>query len=208
LADLFHAAVTRRSAELVSDLSLVGRTALLEVGPAVLKVGENTAISSRTETVRCKRSQARQSRRGVWHRRWARNSSSPSCEGRASWPGIGYALGFREMEEHMKKAAKRGKAKTSSKRAPVRSRITKTAAKVRTKLARATSAVRPSSKARTRSASKRGSRVKKVAEKAATAAVVAAGTAALGTALAELRPDTSNSENAAETAPTPADEPK
>jgi hypothetical protein len=34
----------RRSAELVSDLWLVAGTARLEGGPAVLEVGENTAI--------------------------------------------------------------------------------------------------------------------------------------------------------------------
>src|SRR5262249_14451354 len=106
---------------------------------------------------------------------------------RASWSGIGYtALGSHmPLEEDMKKTTRRGKSKTSSKRAPVGSKIKKMAAKARTKLARARSAVRPSSKARTR--------VKRVAKRAATAAVVAAGTAALGTAVAELGPDRSDS---------------
>ena len=92
----------------------------------------------------------------------------------------------------MKKPIRRAKSTKSSKR-PVRSKIKKIAAKARTKLARARSAVRPSSKTRTR--------VKRVAKRAATAGVVAAGAVALGTALAELRPDSTDSKKA-------VDEPK
>jgi len=87
----------------------------------------------------------------------------------------------------MKKPAKRGKSRASS----------KPAARAKIKGPRA----RKAAKSKAPALSGTGSKLKRVAKKAAAAAVLAAGTAAIGTALAELNPDRKAREAAAQGRP-------